>query len=154
MKWLLSVQFALAVTPAIHAADDPSYVVGRVLGGLGNQLFQVAATCALAWDHGVEPYFPEFAHVANDPNSYYRHHFFRCKIVPPSRQISRDWSGASPYGYYPIPYEPEMRISGYLQSDQYFAHQRDRLLELFAPVPTICKRSKPNMGGSSIIPVR
>ena len=108
--------------------------MGRIAGRLGNQFFQVAVTSALAWDHEVEPYFPDFNHVAHDPNGYYQHHFFRCKISPPSRQISRDWTGPL-YGYYPIPFEPEMRISGFLQSDKYFAHQRERLLELFAPHP-------------------
>lgn len=77
MQWLLALQLILASPCTIHADEDSTYVVGRLMGRLGNLLFQVAATSALAWDHGAEPYFPQFAAHADNPDSYYRHHFFR-----------------------------------------------------------------------------
>lgn len=114
--------------------NDKSYVIGSLLGQLGNQLFEVATACALAWDNGSEPYFPDFGPVAHYPGGYYQHIFFRCNIFPPCKEISTDW-GVPPYGYYPITFQPRMRISGYFQNEKYFAHHRERLLQLFAPHP-------------------
>jgi hypothetical protein len=117
-----------------HAQAKKPYVIGAVLGGLGNLMFEVAATCALAWDNDAEPYFPDFAPGSKYVDGYYRHVFFRCNIYPPSKEISQEWC-APCYGYYPIPFQPKLKISGCFQNEKYFAHHRDRLLKLFAPHP-------------------
>ncbi len=114
--------------------SNQPYVIGSILGQLGNQLFEVATTCALAWDYGAEPYFPDFGPVARYPEGAYQHIFFRCKISPPGKEISSEW-GAPPFGYSPIPFQNKMKISGYFQNEKYFSHHRDRLLQLFAPHP-------------------
>lgn len=113
------------------SAEERPYVIGSILGGLGNQMFEVATTCALAWDHGAEPYFPDFIPLA--PYSQSLHHvLFRCALHPPKNEITCEW--ATPvYGYEPIPFTNGMRISGYSQSEKYFAHHRDRLIRFFAP---------------------
>jgi hypothetical protein len=106
------------------------YVIGDLLGQFGNQLFEVATTCAVAWDNDAEPYFPGF-----DPNSTdYQRIFFRCKIVPPSREISCEYEIPT-FEYSPIVFQPKMKIMGYCQNEKYFAHHRDRLVQLFAPHP-------------------
>lgn len=129
--------FFLLIT-SLYSNEDPSYIIGglyphrTICGGLGNQLFQVSAACAVAWDHGVEPYFPDFERLASYPEASYQHVFFRCKIDPPSNEISyQSWS--PPYNYFPIQYKPKMRTSGHFMNEKYFAHHRDRLLQLFAP---------------------
>ncbi len=121
---------ALLLFSSVHAEDKP-YVIGAILGGLGNQMFQVATTCALAWDHGAEPYFPDFIPLL--PHSQSLHHvLFRCALYPPKDEISCEW--ATPvYGYEPIPFTNRMKLSGYSQSEKYFAHYRDRLIQFFAP---------------------
>ena len=118
--------------------SDRPYIIGglythrTLLGGLGNQMFEVATTCALAWDHGADPYFPDFERLVPYPETSYHHFFFRCKISPPSQEISQEWTSPC-YGYYPIPFQPKMKLMGYFQNELYFAHQRKRILELFAP---------------------
>lgn len=114
----------------VNAAEKP-YVIGRILGGLGNQMFEVATTCALAWDNGADPYFPDFIPCVPHSESL-RHVLFRCALKPPSEKISCEWS-TPVYGYEPIPFVPGMRLSGYSQSEKYFAHHRDRLIQFFAP---------------------
>lgn len=112
-------------------AEDKPYVIGSILGGLGNQLFEVATSCALAWDHGAEPYFPDYIPLL--PHSQSLHHvLFRCALYPPTNAISFEWS-TPVYGYEPIPFVSGMRLCGYCQSEKYFAHYRDRLISLFAP---------------------
>ncbi|MDN3506018.1 MAG: alpha-1,2-fucosyltransferase [Simkaniaceae bacterium] len=112
---------------AKHKREKP-YVVGSLLGQLGNQLFEVATASALAWDNDAEAYFPDFLPYSNE----YRHVFFRCNIKPPKKKVTYKWK-TEPFGYQPIPFISGMKLSGYFQNEKYFAHYRDRLLKLFSP---------------------
>ncbi len=112
--------------------DWPSlgpYVSAHIMGGLGNNLFQVAAACALAWDNGAQPVFPEF-----EPGSERYERMFRRCNVGPDRGEWVDWAEPS-YAYAPAAFVPDTRLVGYFQSEQHFAHHRGRLCELFAPSP-------------------
>lgn len=121
--------------------EEP-FVIGTIFAELGNNLFQVATACAVAWDHGATPYFPEmiFNRVDSPYNPQnvplnFEHIFFRCNISKPDGAISTIWNERDGTHYHPIDYKPNMRLWGYFQSDKYFAHHRDRLLDLFAPHP-------------------
>lgn len=96
---------------------------------MGNHLFQVAAASALAWDHDVIACFPEM----NPEDQHYKHVFFRCSVDEPCSEPLFHW-GEPSFAYHPIPFQPHMRLSGYFQCEKYFRHQRDRILELFAPL--------------------
>lgn len=109
------------------SADKP-FVIADIYGQLGNNLFQIATAHALAWDNQAEAYFPDFA----SPSVVYDHVFFRCKRYKPHEEIRFVWHEPS-YAYHPIPFDKNMRINGYFQSEKYFAHHRNRLLELFEP---------------------
>jgi hypothetical protein len=109
--------------------DEQPFVIGRLLGQLGNQMFEVATASAVAWDNGAEAYFPDFLpHTAS-----YQHMFYNFKTEDPGEASFR--YGTSPFGYHPIPYQPNMEIQGYCQNEQYFMHHRDKLVKLFAPRP-------------------
>jgi hypothetical protein len=105
----------------------------------GNQMFQIAAASALAWDHGTEAYFPMLRHKHVE----WSHFFFRCKKDWPrktflfgwlklKKKSLFQWEGPN-FGYAPIPYHPCMQIKGFFQNQNYFSRYRDRLLQLFAP---------------------
>jgi hypothetical protein len=130
MMKLLRLFILLSIGSGVYA-DEERYVIGSILGGLGNQMFEVATTCALAWDHGAEAYFPDYIPLV--PHSQCLHHvLFRCSLYPPKKEISHEWS-TPVYGYEPIPFVNGMKLSGYSQSEKYFAHHRDRLIQFFAP---------------------
>jgi len=135
MKKILFLFFLLN---AFADAPDPTkpIVIGKMNGRLGNQLFNIAITCALAWDHDAEPYFPDLSILENDPvyPDNYRHLLFRCNVTPPSRPISFHMF-EPPGGYRPILFYPDMKTEGWFMSEKYFAPHRDRLLELLAPHP-------------------
>ena len=127
----------------LEAGEIPSnepVVVGSIFSQLGNNFFQVATTYAVAWDHGATPIFPGMLQRVDQPDNpqntplNYFHVFFRCNISNPSRPISKNWEEPS-FSYHSIPYQPNMKLWGYFQSEKYFAHHRDRLLELFSPHP-------------------
>jgi FkbM family methyltransferase len=103
------------------------YFSARIYGRLGNNLFQIAAASATAWDNGAEPVFPEL-----DPASeQYRHVLFRCNVGP-DLEAWPEWSEPS-FAYSPIEYAPNRRIVGYFQSERHFAHHRARIKALFSP---------------------
>lgn len=106
-----------------------SFVMGAGhCGQLGNQFFQVATTCALAWDNNAEAVFPDW----NYPYPVPEHAFSRINKKQPNVPVSFEWGDPSA-SYTPIPYQPNMKISGYFQSYKYFEHYREKLLNLFAP---------------------
>ncbi len=108
------------------------FVIGSSGGGLGNQMFQVATTCALAWDNGADPYFPDFTPTLPYADSSVHHVFYRCLRTPPNEPTSIDWL-LSPFGYEPIFFQNSMRIYGCAHNELYFAHHRNRLIQFFAP---------------------
>lgn len=115
--------------------SENSYITCWIGGQLGNNFFEVATACALAWDNNATAYFPDLIgeQGCNIPLNY-RHVFFRCNVCPPESEISVRYEGA-PFNFKPIPFHSKMRISGLFQSEKYFAHHRERLLKLFAPHP-------------------
>ena len=118
---------------SLYAQQEKPFVIGRVHAQLGNNLFQVATACALAWDHDACPSFPDLISVKTDniPTNY-AHVFFRCHTALPDVQLATVWQEPI-FSYHPIPFQPNMKICGYFQSEKYFAHHRERLLQLFAP---------------------
>lgn len=120
-----------------------TYVIGGLMGQLGNQMFEIATTCALAWDNGVEAYFPDLSRAMD--NDVYHHIFFRCNVIPPSDEISIQYMD-SPWEFKPIPYQPKMRLVGYFQNEKHFAHHRDRIVQLFAPHPADLQYVKKKYG--------
>jgi hypothetical protein len=125
---LLKTCLALITCSTAIASKPTTYVVGSLFGQAGNNFFQIAAACATAWDHEAEAYFPDLAIIP----TLYHHYFSRCNIDPPSDEISFDWDG--PIDYSDIPYQPYMKLHGYLQSWKYFDHHKERLQKLFAPI--------------------
>lgn len=120
----------------LYGGEEKPFVIGKLQCQLGNNLFQVATTCAHAWDHGAEPYFPDLKKKRSQGMAEnYKHLFFRCNATKPDHPIQFRWTlpQASNFTYCKIPYHPNMEIQGTFQSEKFFAHHRLRLLQLFAP---------------------
>lgn len=106
-------------------------------GQLGNQLFQIATAVALAQENHCALYFPDFADITaaylktRDVEKHYNALFYR---IPNRIDYARPTFLYSEQGfvYQPIPYRPNMEISGYFQSEKYFKKYRKLILELFA----------------------
>jgi hypothetical protein len=122
---------------AVGNLNEKPFVIGRLNCQLGNNLFQVATTCAHAWDHGAEPYFPDLVTKFTEGMPLnYSHVLFRCAALSPNSPVSFRWylPGSHAFAYYPIPYQPNMVIeAATFQCEKFFAHHRERLLKLFAP---------------------
>ncbi|WP_068471370.1 alpha-1,2-fucosyltransferase [Candidatus Protochlamydia phocaeensis] len=128
--WLLFPFLLLA-----NSVEQP-YVTCRLMGQLGNQLFQIATTLAYAWDHQARPIFPELD-KSDYAQSYNRNRiFFRLDNSPLPRPFTQIFNG--PIGYTPITYCPDHYLVGFFQSWKYFHHHRDKLLQVFAPSEIDC----------------
>jgi len=110
-----------------------SYV--KLIGGLGNQLFQIAAAHAHARRTGGRLQLSDDVDFGNGRPSYFKTFLHQCKasIGPaPSGPTYRE-----PYFHYaPIPKEVQS-IFGYYQSSRYFADVSGDIRRLFDPHPVI-----------------
>ena len=134
--------YVLVALPTFLAAEP--FVTGRLWGRFGNQLFIIAAATSLALDHGATPIFPDFA-AAFDPDcnltinynlpslrNDYEKIFFHLNVKQPKTEIEFCYREPS-FTYAPIPYQPNMIIEGWFQSEKYFFNHKHEIMELFAP---------------------
>ena len=106
----------------------------RLMGGLGNQLFQIATTYALSLTHRVQCGFdlndntlPLQGRPANvyDRNIYMTLPKIRLQDYNFTTYKEKRWE------YSPISFRDNMILSGYFQSPQYFDRYKDKILDLF-----------------------
>ena len=114
---------------AAHNPGNKPFVIGTLMGRIGNCMFQIATACAVAWDNDAEAYFPGLNHSSDE----FHHIFFRCRADSPPAPVEFEWSDPICSGYLPIPFHPNMQLTGYYQNEKYFLRYRDRILKLFKP---------------------
>ena len=126
----------------------------NLMGGLGNQLFQIASAFALAKRFGI-PYFIEDGQISaigqgNHPSKYYSTVY---KKVPRSKSLSKPIHEhkEQQWTFYDIGYSIEpfltnciIRLDGYFQSDQHFYGVDKEVKNLFTPSEGIQEWLKAN----------
>lgn len=108
-------------------------VVAKNCGRMGNFLFQTAAAIGYALDHGLEFTVPS---ITNDPkwNPIYLQHLANPKW---DRQLPLAFTIREEQHFYkPMPFQDKWRmgnivLSGYWQSEKYFANHRQFILNAF-----------------------
>jgi len=125
-----------------------------LMGGIGNQLFQIASAFSLAKRFGI-PYFIEdeqlsFLGQGNHPRKYYSTVY---KKVPRTKSLSAPihHHKEQHFTFYDIGYAIEpflhtctIRLEGYYQSDQHFYGFDKEVKELFTPTEGIKEWLKTN----------
>lgn len=113
--------------------DKKGYVIGTLQGQLGNQLFQIAATISLALDHDAIAIFPDLlTEEKGGITQNYRTLFYRLNATNPIEKINYEYSEPY-YNYCPITYHPNMKLTGFFQSEKYFKHHKNEILQIFEP---------------------
>lgn len=105
----------------------------KLNGGLGNKLFQVAATYALAMDNNDTCAFDLNDHVSGQGFSSM---VYRENVLKDIDELPYEWEPKFTYKqtgqtYYPIPYYENMILEGYFQSEKYFQDHRKDIVKLF-----------------------
>ncbi len=102
-------------------------------GGLGNYMFQISAAHALSLDLGTTTLFNESkAYQFHQTLSFYKDNIFR-KINFTNEDIQLPSYQEIGFGYSQLPLSDNILLSGYFQTEKYFKHRRNEILELFAP---------------------
>lgn len=132
INFILAALLSNIPLSAIQFKNSSSFVTADLTGQLGNQLFIIAATVSIALDHGVTPIFPDLIekHEYNIPLNYKK--LFHSLPVRLPKSVSCVYKEPH-FSYDQIHYRPNMKLSGYFQSEKYFAHHKQEILELFAP---------------------
>jgi hypothetical protein len=113
--------------------DKPACFI-PLMGGLGNQLFQIAAAFAHCKRNGLTPVISEGTQGGRP--TYWDRTLYRARryIGTPSG-TSNLWREPH-FHYHPIPSSARY-LFGYYQSSKYFSDYRDEIRELFAPPPSL-----------------
>jgi hypothetical protein len=132
MHWFLL--FASILFSSVASGEERPFIVGELRYELGNQMFQVAATMAIALDHGYEAYFPDLERCSawGMPTNR-KYVFWRLNSGTPLGEVQYTYNEWEKGWQCPIPAKPNMLLQGYFQSEGYFAHHREEVLNLFAP---------------------
>jgi hypothetical protein len=105
------------------------------MGGLGNQLFQIATTIALAALHNDRAVFDPAQYTSlsqGRPPAQYKstiYHQLTFAQLPKSIYTYREIAG----NYQSIPYRSGLQLFGFFQSWQYFESYRQELINIFTP---------------------
>lgn len=95
-------------------------------GGLGNQMFQIAAAHSLAIDNNnMDGYL-----IHNSP---YITNIFRNVAPLTTQPIQYALYHENGFHYTPIPHQENLMLIGFFQSEKYFKHNNTQIYELFSP---------------------
>lgn len=98
----------------------------RLIGRLGNQMFQIAAAIGFATKHKMNYWIPKqsinervwpafFKHFPKEPEEYHKYFIYK----------------EPEHSYNEIPFHQDIMLEGYFQSEKYFAHCRPYILNAF-----------------------
>lgn len=131
-----------------------SYVTCHLMGGLGNQMFQVATTMAYGIDHSMKYLFPTDTDQGATRKNSYKDTVL--KFIP--RMVAKNIPMyKEPHHYFdPIPaIKQSFKLFGYFQSWKYFHNHRQKLYDTFISQDLIHDLSKEyNFENSIAIHVR
>lgn len=113
--------------------NELAIVSPTLAGGLGNQMFEVAAAASLAIDNKallvVNPNEHILPNQGRNVNNYTSNVFSKIALdnKPP---LTSKYSWDHIY-YKPIPFQPNLKLGGHYQSFKYFHHNRNAIVDLF-----------------------
>lgn len=102
----------------------------KLVGGLGNQMFQVAVTFAHAKKIKSEAIFPNSCQIVLGRDKNYNDTIFK-NIKRGLTIFDGTYYKEPSYKFVPIPNNDNLYLDGYFQSYKYFDEYRDDILELF-----------------------
>jgi hypothetical protein len=109
-------------------------ITSYLQGGLGNQLFQIAAALSLAKDNAAEPVFDVNMHdlpkQGRKSKNYLKNIFRNLNF---SSNLPIKYIYHEPHFHYKkIEYAPGLCLTGYFQSEKYFKKNADYIREVFS----------------------
>ena len=116
-------------------------ISAEMMGRLGNQMFIAATAHSLALDNKCEAIFPSAISgiTPTDRETMLHRKTILRKLKYTDDLNFIEWLHVEKpdHTYDPIEYKNNMFLKGYFQSEKYFKHNRDAVLELFEPLQQI-----------------
>ena len=110
----------------------------ELLGGLGNMLFQIATTYALAWDNNDTCAFDHCTSIGQDSTlAYIDNIFSRIKFLNSNEFNPESYYHEPNFYFQKLIYRNNLKLNGYFQSSKYFDHKRKDIIDLFKPTDNI-----------------
>lgn len=107
-----------------------------LMGGLGNQMFQIAAAMALAFDvndeFGINHSICYTPNQGNASEKYKSSIFKKIQTISKNEMPTRIYKEPF-YEFRPLIKEKNQIIHGYFQSEKYFFNHRNKIIEAFLP---------------------
>ena len=107
-------------------------ITSNLVGGLGNYMFQIAATFSLALDNNDDVIYDidDNIRIHKHLNTYLDNIFRKIKFT--NKKIVNNNLYEEPYfNYKKIEYKPNLKLNGYYQSEKYFLHNKEEVSNLF-----------------------
>ncbi len=108
-----------------------------MMGRLGNQMFIAAAAHSLALDNDDKVVYPNFLNgiipTTREISIHRRTILRKLKYTDNLSFVENVYSEPPDHSYAEIPYKKNMFLRGYFQSEKYFKHNRQEILDLFEP---------------------
>jgi len=113
-------------------------ISAEIAGRLGNQMFIIAAAHSLAIDNEDQAVFPGSIICLHPPTKsetrLHRNTILRnVHYTNDLSFVKNVYVEPANHGYAKIDYKPNSYLRGYFQSEKYFKHNREHILELFSP---------------------
>ena len=103
-------------------------------GGLGNYMFQIAVADSLAKDNNAETtFFVDIAVQVHKNILSYSDNIFRNITLVKGNPTMTNVYNEPKFTYNKIPYVYGLLLVGYFQTEKYFNHHREHILDLFGP---------------------
>jgi len=105
----------------------------KLQGGIGNQMFQIAATYALALRNNDTTGFDfQLCHTPMQGNTSYTYSKNILKNVTNVLNINtKKHYNEEKFSYSELPYASNLCLNGYFQSEKYFEDYKDKVIDLF-----------------------
>lgn len=119
--------------------DEISYISPTLAGGLGNQMFEIAAAASLAKDNNAVLVVNNAEHILPNQGrnvNVYRKNIFN-KILFDTKIKFNNYYNKETCDYSPIPYKENLKLNGHFQSFKYFDHNRLYIKNLFLDQNTV-----------------
>ncbi len=111
------------------------YISATLMGELGNQMFQIAATMALSYEHNMEPVFPDLLKTNYNQLNNYENIFYK---LNPQRIRRKFFVYNEPFfAYKEINPVRNTLLNGHFTSEKYFLNYKEQIIDLFSPSETI-----------------
>ena len=107
-------------------------ITSNLKGGMGNQLFQIAAACGLAFDNNDTFGFNFdncYTPLQGFKSSKYKNSIY--KNIPTIDNLPNNIYNEPSFEYKKIPYCGDVMLDGYFQSEKYFGDYKEKVVNLF-----------------------